>query len=129
MTCGDYRLLKRYLDDKNQRILVGVRGEVGHEVDVKANLMSEGTADALFLSLRLAGLEMHVAQHSPVPLIVDDVLVQFDDTRSIEALKLLCELSRKIQVIFFTHHLHAVDLVKQSLAAGSYKIHNLQELS
>lgn len=128
ITCQRYRGLKPYLDDKNQRILLGVRFEEGRETEVRANLMSEGTADALFLSLRLAGLESHIKEHGPVPLVMDDVLVQFDDQRCAAALNVLCEISQLTQVIFFTHHQHLIELVDQRLPSNSFVIHHLEEV-
>lgn len=133
ITNGRYRTLKPYLDDKNQRILIGVRvagnGVEGNkETEVRANLMSEGTADALFLALRLAGLETHVHEHAAVPLVMDDVLVQFDDNRCVEALRVLCEVSQLTQVIFFTHHQHLVELVEENLQPEQYKVHWLERL-
>ena len=47
-----------------------------------------------------------------MPFVVDDVLVDFDDDRSLEALKLLSSLSGKIQIILFTHHSRIVELSK-----------------
>lgn len=129
ITTGRYRMLRPYLDEKNQRILLGVRMEGGKEVEVRANLMSEGTADALFLSLRLAGLETHVHEHAAVPLVMDDVLVQFDDKRSVEALRVLCEISQLTQVVFFTHHQHLVELVEQNLLPTQYKVHRLEQIA
>jgi uncharacterized protein YhaN len=126
LTGGAYRVLKPYLDEKNVRVLVGVRDADGTEVN--ANLMSEGTADALFLALRLAGLETHCAEHGPMPLVIDDVLVQFDDSRSAAALRLLASMAATTQVIFFTHHGHLIDLVKQHLRPEQYKLHDLTRI-
>jgi uncharacterized protein YhaN len=87
--------------------------------------MSDGTADALYLSLRLASLESHLDECDPVPLIVDDCLVQFDDDRSIEALKVFAELSQRTQVILFTHHRHLIELAEGALPRGAYHVHRL----
>ncbi|HKV08129.1 MAG TPA: hypothetical protein VJ725_08335, partial [Thermoanaerobaculia bacterium] len=40
----------------------------------------------------------------PLPFIVDDILINFDDERSAATLKVLAELSKQTQVILFTHH-------------------------
>ena len=60
---------------------------------------SEGTADQLYLALRLA-----VAQEltPDAPLILDDALVRFDQERLEAALGLLQELAKDKQVILFT---------------------------
>ena len=49
----------------------------------------------------------------PVPFIVDDVLVDFDDKRSQAALSSLAVLAKKTQVILFTHHTQVVDQAKK----------------
>ena len=41
--------------------------------------LSDGTRDQLFLALRLAGIENHLKDREPVPVIIDDVLINFDD--------------------------------------------------
>ena len=60
---------------------------------------SEGTADQIYLSLRLAVSE---ALSTEAPLILDDALVRFDDERLEKAMKILLEESEKKQVILFT---------------------------
>jgi uncharacterized protein YhaN len=121
ITRGEYESLRVEDDDKPR--LVGVRP--GRGGTVVANGMSDGTADALYLSLRLASLESHLDECDPVPLIVDDCLVQFDDDRSIEALKVFAELSQRTQVILFTHHRHLIELAEGALPRGAYHVHRL----
>ena len=60
---------------------------------------SDGTADQLYLSLRLAVAEELTAD---APLILDDALVRFDDHRLREALHILKEEAQEKQVILFT---------------------------
>ena len=88
-------------DEKDQPVLMGVR-ENGDKVPVDG--MSDGTTDQLYLSLRVASIEKYVNENEPIPFIVDDILVHFDDIRSKETLKILLELSKHTQIIFFTHH-------------------------
>jgi uncharacterized protein YhaN len=72
--------------------------------------MSDGTRDQLYLALRLATLERHLAQAEPLPFIVDDILINFDDDRTAATLKVLAELAKKTQVILFTHHARLKEL-------------------
>jgi uncharacterized protein YhaN len=72
--------------------------------------LSDGTRDQLFLALRLAGIEHHLKDREPVPLIIDDVLINFDDHRARSTLQCLAELALQTQVVVFTHHQHVVDL-------------------
>jgi uncharacterized protein YhaN len=79
--------------------------------------MSEGTCDQVYLALRLAGLYLYLDKEEPLPFIVDDILVNFDDQRSLATLRVLAELSRRTQIIMFTHHDHIVDLAREHLDA------------
>ena len=60
---------------------------------------SEGTADQLYLALRLAVAEELTPE---APLILDDALVRFDDTRLSQALQILKEEAETKQVLLFT---------------------------
>lgn len=60
---------------------------------------SDGTMDQLYLALRLAVAEELTPK---APLILDDVLVRFDDRRMSAAVKILRELAENRQVILFT---------------------------
>ena len=64
-----------------------------------AQWRSDGTADQLYLALRLAVAEELTPD---APLILDDAFVRFDDTRLKAALEILKEESEKKQVILFT---------------------------
>ena len=79
--------------------------------------MSQGTRDQLFLSLRLAAIDQHLDGRGPFPVIVDDLLVQFDDDRAMATFDVLSELSRRTHVLFFTHHKHLLDLAGNSKLA------------
>jgi uncharacterized protein YhaN len=59
----------------------------------------------------------------PMPFIVDDILVDFDDDRSQAALQALEKLAEKTQVILFTHHLQVVEQSKQ--LQGPVQVHEL----
>ncbi len=105
-------------------ILRGIRALPPHE-SVPVEGMSEGTADALHLAVRLATLEHHLDEHEPMPFIVDDILVHFDDARASAALCAMEQLSRKTQVLFFTHHRHLIDLAETALRRDSWSLHQL----
>ena len=60
---------------------------------------SDGTVDQLYLSLRLAVAEELTPE---APLVLDDALVRFDDSRMAQALKILRQMAEKKQVICFT---------------------------
>lgn len=64
-----------------------------------AQWRSDGTADQLYLALRLAVAEELTPQ---APLVLDDALVRFDDERLAAAMRILQEESVNKQVILFT---------------------------
>ena len=59
-----------------------------------------------------------------MPFIVDDILVDFDDQRSKAALERLSQLSKKTQVILFTHHMQLVEQA-ESFGEAHVQIHKL----
>lgn len=80
--------------------------------------LSEGTADQVFLALRLAAVaELHcervAAGEQALPLVLDDVLMAFDEDRTSSALEVLAELAPGLQVIVFTHHTFVADAVEE----------------
>ena len=87
--------------------------------------MSDGSHDQLYLALRLASLESWLETHEPVPFVVDDILLNFDDARATAALRALAELSRRTQVLFFTHHRHIIELARGHLAHNVVFVHEL----
>ena len=60
---------------------------------------SEGTGDQMYLALRLAVWEVLSPES---PLILDDALVRFDQTRMKRAMDLLTELGEKRQILLFS---------------------------
>ena len=122
LTGGSFIALQPRFDDKGNPVLVGVRQDGSH---VEVAGMSDGTCDQLYLALRLASLEMYVRKHRPIPFIVDDILINFDDDRAIAALKSLAQLARHTQVIFFTHHEHLLSLAEEHLQPGDFFRHQL----
>lgn len=97
-------------NDEGADVLTAVRASRHPNPRVPVSGLSDGTRHQLFLALRLAGIEQHFRDREPVPLIIDDVLVSFDDARARATLKCLGEMAAKTQVLLFTHHRHVVDL-------------------
>lgn len=67
-----------------------------------SQFLSQGTADQVYLALRLAICQLTFFQEELPPLVLDDALVTFDDQRLGYALELFSQLSRDRQVILFT---------------------------
>jgi uncharacterized protein YhaN len=77
--------------------------------------MSEGTVDQLYLALRLAAVEDSVASGIVLPFLADDLFINYDDERAAAGFRVLAELSKKTQVLFFTHHKHLAALAKSAM--------------
>jgi uncharacterized protein YhaN len=123
LSCGSLAGLRCEASDSGTPVLLGVRGS-GETVSVEG--MSEGLADQLYLALRLASLDQHLQGGTRLPFVVDDILIKFDDERSVATLEVLSELSDRTQVIFFTHHQHLVDLAKKELSPKRFFVQELR---
>jgi len=122
LTLGSFAGLRTDVDDNGNPILVGVRPD---ETRVFVEGLSDGTCDQLYLALRLATLEWRLETSEPMPFIVDDILINFDDERSKATLKALVDLSKKNQVILFTHHGRIVEEARQVGVGCTVHVHEL----
>ncbi len=103
LTLGKYSGILVQPDEKDILQLYACEEKSEHKVPVTQ--LSEGTADQLYLSLRLAALRLHMANNKPaLPLILDDILMTFDDERALAVLEVLRDFSKNCQVLIFTHH-------------------------
>jgi uncharacterized protein YhaN len=108
--------------DEDKTVLVGVRNN-GKREGVEA--LSSGRRDQLFLALRLAAIESHVTNQGPIPVVVDDIVINFDDAAASATFKVLADLSTKTQVLFFTHHEHLLGRATAILGAEKFIAHSL----
>jgi len=127
LTCGGYSGVRADLDEQGRNALMSIRKD-GRLLGVEG--MSDGTRDQLYLALRLAFLPLYLEkeENEPLPFVIDDVLINFDDTRCAAAFKFLYETSARVQVIVFTHHKHIVDLAKHALPEATCQHEGLQTL-
>ena len=123
MTLGSFGGLQVETDEKGNSIIAGVRE--GGKGTVEVGGMSEGTADQLYLALRLASLEYHMESNEPLPFILDDILIRFDNERAAATLKILADLSERAQVIYFTHHRHLVRQAESVVGREKLFVHSL----
>ncbi len=124
MTLGRFSKLRAaYADDDPDRAILQCVRKDGREVLIDE--LSAGTRDQLFLSLRLASLLQYSKANEPMPLIVDDILVQFDDERAGAALSVLGEVCQYTQVLFFTHHARLLEIAKAAIPAERLREHRL----
>lgn len=122
ITLGSFTDLRTDMDDQGQAVLIGVRPD---GTWVKVEGMSNGTRDQLYLALRLATLEWRLQSAEPMPFIVDDILINFDDDRSRATLKVMADLSERNQIILFTHHQRIVEAARTMNGGRRIFIHEL----
>ena len=72
--------------------------------------LSRGSAEQLYLAVRFGYIRHHASSGEPLPIIMDDILVNFDPERASSAAKAILELSHTHQVLFFTCHPEVVDV-------------------
>ena len=65
-------------------------------------LLSQGAADQLYLAVRLAICDMVLPAEKRVPLVLDDALTNFDDSRMARALDYLLGAAAERQILLFT---------------------------
>ena len=82
--------------------------------------LSRGAREQLFLSLRFGLIREHGQHAERLPVIVDEVLVNFDPGRALKAAHAFIELSHTNQVLVFTCHPQIVDwFVSAALDRGA----------
>lgn len=112
LTVGQHRGLRVGFGTDDRPVLVSIDAQ-GRSVQVEA--LSDGSRDQLYLALRLASLERFIAHREPLPLLLDDALIHFDDERARAALEVLGDFAATTQVLFFTHHARLLELARQAI--------------
>ena len=107
MTGGEYVDFDRTGGGKQHVLIRRADG-----VERTPDQLSTGTREQLYLAIRLAYVLHYCEQNQPLPIVIDDVLVNFDDHRARQTLAVLASLSQSAQVLFFTCHNHLVDLAR-----------------
>lgn len=83
--------------------------------------LSRATLEQVYLALRLAHLDVCRSDGPCLPVLMDDVLVNFDPDRAERTAALLTEFSEEteVQILFFTCHPH----VEELFPAGAGRFH------
>lgn len=81
---------------------------------LESSRLSRGTAEQLYLCLRFA-LAREFAKRTALPLVMDDVFVNFDGERLELAARELSELSGQHQLLLFTCHRHVLEAVQAAV--------------
>jgi len=88
---------------------------------VGAGLLSAGTADQIYLAMRLALAEIVGKPGETLPIIMDEAFSQFDDNRLVKALEYIKEKSIHTQVLIFTCSQIELDIMKTIFGEVSTK--------
>ena len=78
-------------------------------------ILSRGTAEQLYLAMRLAFVREYAKHAGPLPIVVDDILVNFDPVRAKATMKVLQEIAKTHQVLVFTCHSHISQLFQETV--------------
>ena len=73
--------------------------ELGQFVDVSS--LSGGTIDQLYFCVRFAIMDL-IIQDKKIPVILDDCMLQYDDSRLNNIISLICEKAKERQIIMFS---------------------------
>lgn len=88
--------------------------DTGSEVSHEWQYLSSGTIDQAYLALRLAVAELLTSENVGLPLLLDDVFLQYDDSRAEQGIRFLMEFlnerAKGTQIILFTCHKRMIDL-------------------
>ncbi len=87
---------------------------------------SSGLGDQIYLAIRISLAMAFSKQIEPMPLILDDILVRFDEQRQQEAVRFLADLGKKEQIFLFTCSRATRDIagsVQRELAGETDTIH------
>lgn len=115
ITNGAWVKIAASLEDSSLTVLPSA--ERGGEA-VSPSVLSRGTQEQLYLALRLAYIRNHAAHATPLPVIMDDILVNFDPRRARQTAKALLALAQgggqypAHQMLFFTCHPHVADMLQ-----------------
>ena len=95
LTGGNYTDI--HISEEEERLVVEHENHQWFDVEE----LSRGTKDQLYVSLRLA-LGKTMAESTPLPFIIDDAFVHFDEERLEEMFKILEEVAASHQVMLMT---------------------------
>jgi len=89
-----------------------VEDDAGTRISVAS--LSTGAAQQVYLCLRLGLAEEEASKRTSLPLIMDEVLVNFDDERVRGVAEAIADVAQRHQVIMFTCHPPTVELMKKT---------------
>ena len=118
------RFFRTMSEDRYSRVVAPLDGtdlqvERRDGVRLLPQLLSRGTAEQLYMAIRFALLRDYAGHVDALPVVFDDVFVNFDPQRTRNTLHAVEELTETHQVLLFTCHPHVVALAKEVIPAAS----------
>lgn len=118
ITNGRWRGISASLEDASLRILP----PTGEPVDPEC--LSRGAQEQAYLALRLAYIKSHAAHAAPLPVIMDEVLVNFDPERAERTARAFADLAAGHdgpghQILYFTCQPHMADMLRAAAPDAS----------
>ncbi|MCH8474076.1 MAG: AAA family ATPase [Opitutales bacterium] len=104
ITAGAYQDLRLSLTEKH----VSLVASDGRNRGVAE--LSRGTREQLLLALRLGLISEYEQNREPLPIVLDDLLVNFDPDRAARIADVLTEFAVGRQIILFTCHPHTKEM-------------------
>ncbi|HVW81011.1 MAG TPA: AAA family ATPase [Mycobacteriales bacterium] len=95
----------------------------------RADLLSYGTAEQIYLLLRIALVDHLTRGHDTCPLLLDDVTVHADASRTVDILNLLHEVSKERQIVLFTQEANVATWAQRQLSGPRDAVVQLTEVS
>jgi uncharacterized protein YhaN len=111
MTEGRYPRIIAPLDGTDIQV------ERNDGVRLAPELLSRGTAEQLYLAMRLALVRDYALHVDPLPVVFDDVFVNFDPHRTRNTFHAVQELAQTHQVLLFTCHPQVVAMAEEIVPA------------
>ena len=75
--------------------------------------LSRGSMEQLYLAIRFGYISAQPTGAEALPILMDDVLVNFDPTRSAAAAATILQMAKQRQVLFFTCHPWQVEIFRR----------------
>lgn len=110
LTGGRYVDVKHDESAKHSFSVFNAKGEA-----YEPSQLSTGTREQLYLAIRMAFIIHHCEQNEPLPVLMDDCFVNFDDDRARHAIEAIGEWDNSIQTVILSCHSRTLDIVRESV--------------
>lgn len=109
ITNGHWRGIGASLDDNSHLNVLPPDGD-----PIDPDRLSRGAQEQIYLALRIAYIRNHLERNGPLPVIMDEILVNFDQARAERAARAFAHLATRHgqQIFYFTCHQWVIDTLR-----------------